>query len=635
MTRFHFPTIQRRNATRIVALGLALGTPLSSVVASVSSAESTTTASVQGLGVGARGDAVLALQNALISRGITVVGGADGVFGSKTLEALNAFRAGVGLPSSDTVDTATAVALGLQTAATTGLTRGSRGAAVVELQNALIAAGHTPNGGADGIFGGGTETALRAFQTAAGLPVTGLVDEATSARLLAGGGDATTVSVAPATAAPAIDLSAISGLRYGDWGDRVTTLQQHLITAGVRVRGGADGLFGRATETSLRDFQAARGLEVTGVADEGTLAALAAAVTPASTSATPAAAAPNPFPQLVGLRPGALGDTVKELQQRLLDIGVRVRGGADGVFGPATAQAVKDFQSARGLEATGIVDDAIATALGSDSIPADTAPSADAAVGFAVYGERGDRVRSLQQALVDRGITVRGGVDGLFGSATSAAVMNFQRTQSLRVTGIVDVATAAALGLNAAAVPADSPVAQASIEVFPVQGACGFTDTWHAPRSGGRLHLGVDIIAPKGKLIYAVASGTITKVYTDRPGSLSGNGVRLTTADGTYFFYAHFDTIAEGIAEGVEVTAGQVLGTNGSTGNSSTPHLHFEIHPQGGAAINPYPIVKAVDACHITEPLSAMSAPIAGEDAQSEATAEATAEAVAEQPAEG
>ena len=273
--------------------------------------------------------------------------------------------------------------------------------------------------------------------------------------------------------------------------------------------------------------------------------------------------------------------------------------------------------------------------IGSDSIPADTAPSADAAVGFAVYGERGDRVRSLQQALVDRGITVRGGVDGLFGSATSAAVMNFQRTQSLRVTGIVDAATAAALGLNAAAVPADSPVAQASIEVFPVQGACGFTDTWHAPRSGGRLHLGVDIIAPKGKLIYAVASGTITKVYTDRPGSLSGNGVRLTTADGTYFFYAHFDTIAEGIAEGVEVTAGQVLGTNGSTGNSSTPHLHFEIHPQGGAAINPYPIVKAVDACHITEPLSAMSAPIAGEDAQSEATAEATAEAVAEQPAEG
>jgi peptidoglycan hydrolase-like protein with peptidoglycan-binding domain len=608
MNRFHFPTPQRRTATRIVALGLALGTPLSGIVTASVSAESTTTANVQGLAVGARGDAVRSLQEALIARGVTIVGGADGHFGTKTLEALNAFRAQIGLPASDTVDTATAVALGLQSAATTGLVRGSRGPAVVELQEALIAAGHTPKGGADGVFGPGTEAALRAFQGAAALPVTGTVDEATAARLLSGAPAA--VAVETAVAAPAIDLSAISGLRYGDWGDRVTTLQQHLISVGVRIRGGADGLFGRSTEASLREFQSSRGLEATGVADDATLSALAGAITPVSD--VPAAAAPNPFPQLVGLRPGALGDTVKELQQRLLDLGIRVRGGADGVFGPATAQSVKDFQAARGLEATGIVDDATATALGSDAAPAAAATSGETPVGFAVYGERGDRVRALQQALVDRGVTVRGGVDGLFGSATSAAVMNFQRSQSLRVTGVVDTATAAALGLTAEAVPADSPVAQASIEVFPVQGVCSFSDTWHAPRSGGRLHLGVDIIAPMGKLVYAVAAGTITKVYVDRPGSLAGNGVRLTTADGTYYFYAHFDTVAEGIAEGVEVTAGQVLGTIGSTGNSSTPHLHFEIHPQGGAAINPYPIVKAVDACHVTEALATPTAPAEG-----------------------
>ena len=159
--------------------------------------------------------------------------------------------------------------------------------------------------------------------------------------------------------------------------------------------------------------------------------------------------------------------------------------------------------------------------------------------------------------------------------------------------------------LGSAPAPAPTPPSSAgvSIDVFPVQGKCYYGDIWHAPRSGGRLHLGVDIIAPTGKLVYAVTDGEIDKVYVDRPGSLSGNGVRLLQPDGTYFFYAHFDELAEGIELGVPVKAGQVLGTIGSTGNTTTPHLHLEIHPQGGAAINPYPIVKAIDACNVTEPL--------------------------------
>jgi len=219
-------------------------------------------------------------------------------------------------------------------------------------------------------------------------------------------------------------------------------------------------------------------------------------------------------------------------------------------------------------------------------------------------------------------------VDCVFGSATAAAVMDLQRAQGLRVTGVIDAATADVLGLAAAAVPADSPVAAASIDVFPVQGRCGYSDTWHAARSGGRLHLGVDIIAAEGNLVYAVTDGVITKVYEDRPGSLSGNGIRLTTEDGTYFFYAHFTHVADGIVEGAQVTAGQVVGYIGSTGNSGTPHLHLEIHPQGGAAVNPYPIVKAVDACHITEPLVLGEAStVATEDAavSSDADSEASA----------
>jgi murein DD-endopeptidase MepM/ murein hydrolase activator NlpD len=201
----------------------------------------------------------------------------------------------------------------------------------------------------------------------------------------------------------------------------------------------------------------------------------------------------------------------------------------------------------------------------------------------------------VQQALVNAGITVKGGVDGVFGAATTVALRTYQATNGLAVTGRADYATALKLGL------VEAPAV--SIAVFPVQGACNFEDTWHAPRGGGRLHLGVDIIAPEGKLIYAVADGTITKVYSTATDRLAGNGVRLTTADGTYFFYGHFQRIADGIGVGTPVKAGQVIGYNGKSGATNTPHLHFEVHPRGGEAINPYPIVKAVDACHVTAPL--------------------------------
>ena len=86
-------------------------------------------------------------------------------------------------------------------------------------------------------------------------------------------------------------------------------------------------------------------------------------------------------------------------------------------------------------------------------------------------------------------------------------------------------------------------------------------------------------------------------MYVDAPGSLSGNGLKLRRPDGTYVFYAHLTALAPGIELGVPVTAGQLIGTVGMTGNAATPHLHFEIHPQGGAAINPYPIVKAMGGC--------------------------------------
>jgi murein DD-endopeptidase MepM/ murein hydrolase activator NlpD len=99
-----------------------------------------------------------------------------------------------------------------------------------------------------------------------------------------------------------------------------------------------------------------------------------------------------------------------------------------------------------------------------------------------------------------------------------------------------------------------------------------------------------------------VLDGTITKMY-GADSKLSGNALRLTTADGTYFFYAHLDSFAAGIAIGSVVRAGQIIGYMGSTGDAGSSHLHFEVHPLGGPAVSPYPVVKAVDACHITDVL--------------------------------
>jgi murein DD-endopeptidase MepM/ murein hydrolase activator NlpD len=300
---------------------------------------------------------------------------------------------------------------------------------------------------------------------------------------------------------------------------------------------------------------------------------------------------------------GNKGDNVVLVQKALVSAGFSVKGGVDGAFGSGTTATISAFQTAKGLPVNGLLDAATARTLGlvapAAPAPAPAAVKASDAAPLTietlpVRGNKNNAVVVLQKALVAAGTTVKGGVDGVFGVATTVALQNFQAANGLPVTGTADVATAVKLGL------VTPPAVQ--IAVFPVQGKCSFVDTWHAPRGGGRLHLGVDIIAPEGNLIYAAVDGTITKIYTEGVDKLSGNGFRLTMADGTYFFYGHLRNLADGISVGSVVKAGQVLGYNGHTGDTNTPHLHFEMHPRGGEASNAYPVVKAADACNVTAP---------------------------------
>ena len=668
------PSRSRRHVIASISIGalLAIGPVLPSASPAIADAP---TVAVSGLSRGARGDAVKSVQQALVSQGVPVAGGVDGVFGPGTESALKSFQKKQGLSASGVVDDATALALGLASSSLLGLTQGNQGKAVKKLQKRLAAAGIAVPGGADGIFGQATKTAVASFQTGQGFSPTGVVDVATAAALEAVGGsgsEAPKVTGEPATNdngsaslvglkigsrnnkvkqlqrtlmaagftvvggadgifgaltanalksfqnANGLDTSGVVdeatakvlasigggdgeghdpsasnpfvGLQYGSIGADVKALQSALISAGIKVRGGADGVFGPATQTAVKEFQSSQGLSQSGKVDAKTASAISSGAQVTGGSV------------LTGLKAGALGNTVKRLQQALIDAGIDVRGGADGIFGPATANALKQFQTSQGLKATGVVNGKTAAALANPKQPA--APSTPATGGgFAAYGEKGARVLALQSALVKSGVALRGGVDGDFGGGTSAAVMDFQRANGLSVTGKVSEATAAKLGLAPMAAPAAPDVSTVELAAFPVQGKCFFGDSWGFPRGGGRVHLGVDIIAPEGKLLYAVADGTITKVYGDYPGSLAGNGVRLTMGDGTYFFYAHMSGVAKGIKVGTKVKAGQIVGAVGDTGSSGTPHLHFEVHPRGGAAVNPYPLVKAIDACGREKPL--------------------------------
>lgn len=121
--------------------------------------------------------------------------------------------------------------------------------------------------------------------------------------------------------------------------------------------------------------------------------------------------------------------------------------------------------------------------------------------------------------------------------------------------------------------------------VCPVPGA-SYVNDWGFPRSGGRFHQGNDLFAPRGTEVRAPVNGRV-QVLT---GPVGGLQFRLYGDDGVTYIGSHM----EAFGRSGQVTAGEVIGSVGDSGNAvgAPTHLHFEIHPGDGDAVNPFPTLQ-------------------------------------------
>jgi murein DD-endopeptidase MepM/ murein hydrolase activator NlpD len=149
--------------------------------------------------------------------------------------------------------------------------------------------------------------------------------------------------------------------------------------------------------------------------------------------------------------------------------------------------------------------------------------------------------------------------------------------------------------------------------VIPVAGVrpAELNDTYGAPRSGGRSHEGLDILAPEGTPVLAAATGVIVKRDSSARGGIS---LYQRDLDGrTIYFYGHLQRYRAGLKEGDLVRQGSVVAHVGQTGNAppGTPHLHFSVYTVTdpnrwwrGRNINPCDLLPCGVADAVSEPPS-------------------------------
>jgi murein DD-endopeptidase MepM/ murein hydrolase activator NlpD len=245
----------------------------------------------------------------------------------------------------------------------------------------------------------------------------------------------------------------------------------------------------------------------------------------------------------------------------------------DGISGPWTEQAVRSFQSSRGLTVDGVAGPETRRALGRRGRPSLGARPMQS-------GDRGWDVAALQFLLSGRGFGP-GSFDGGFGPNTATAVRRFQNAARLSVHGIAGSATLAALRTTRVSEPPGDPVRFVRPLGGPITDGFGWVD--------GRMHTGLDFPAPTGTPVGAAGRGVVSFAGWNTGGY--GYLVVVTHRLGFETWYAHLSSVAS--SPGQRVVGGSRIGYVGSTGRSTGPHLHFEAR-RFGTPIDPLPRLLAV-----------------------------------------
>ena len=276
-------------------------------------------------------------------------------------------------------------------------------------------------------------------------------------------------------------------------------------------------------------------------------------------------------------RAEASPESVAALQAALQGLNLYA-GYVDGIRGPLTRRGVIAFQRSRGISVDGVAGPQTRSALGWRGRPR---------LGSRVMqiGNRGWDVAALQ-FLLQRAGHGPGRADGVFGPLTNEAVRRAQANAGIGVDGLAGPATISSLrgGSQSPESPSGSGSPSGPVRFLrPVSGPMG--DGFGAPRSD-HVHQGIDFPVPYGTPVGAAGVGTT--IFAGYNSGGFGNLVVIQHRLGYTSWYAHLSSIATFVGQQVE--GGIVIGYVGSTGDSTGPHLHFEVR-RYDTPIDPAPLL--------------------------------------------